>query len=251
MIAGFRGAVGFLTRIPVSGLPDIGPAVPWFPLVGGLVGAAGAGVYAVGLEILTPTVAASLAVGTQILLTGALHEDGLADVADAGGGSSPEDRRRILRDPSHGTFGVVALVVTLVVRVAALAGLDAGQAWAALTAATALARGGAVAMMAAGGPAFGDGLAARHMRALRVGPATAGVVSAVAIATVAVGVWALPATALAGLITTVLARWARRRLGGLNGDVLGAAAVLIEVAVLVVAGAAAAGDGPALIWWRG
>lgn len=248
---GLVGAAAFLTRVPVpgarrdAGSAELAAAVPWFPVIGALVGATTAAVYAIGIELLSPMVAATVAVAAQVLLTGALHEDGLADVADSAGGSSPEARRRILDDPSHGTYGVMALVVSTIVRVAAIASMGGPAALGALVVAGAMGRGASVAMMGAMSPVDGDGLAAGHLRSLTAGGVAAGVVAAGALGALAVGAWALPAAALAALIALTLGRWSGRRLGGVTGDVLGAATVVSEVAVLVLA----AGVGPELAWW--
>ncbi|MGH9157677.1 MAG: adenosylcobinamide-GDP ribazoletransferase [Acidimicrobiales bacterium] len=256
---GLVGAVAFLTRIPVdggrtghdAGAASLAATVPWFPVVGAVVGVTTAATYAAGLRFLPTVLAATLALAAQILLTGALHEDGLADVADAAGGASPEERRRIMDDPDHGTFGVLALVLSTVARVAALAGLDGVQALAALPAAGALGRGTAVAMMGAVAPVAGrGGLAAGYRRALSRRRVAAGLTAAVVMAAVAIGVWVLPAVALAGVTAWILGRWARRKLGGVTGDVLGATVIVVEVAALTLAAAAVASGGPALPWWR-
>ena len=110
-MTGLLGALQFLTRVPIR-LPQPVPherALPWFAVAGALIGAA-VGAIAVGLgEVLPPAVAAALAVVAGLLITGAFHEDGLADVADAfGGGWTVDERLRILKDSRHGTYGVAA-----------------------------------------------------------------------------------------------------------------------------------------------
>ena len=106
------GAVSFLTRVP-TGTGAVQPAemarfVPWFPLVGALVGAAVGGLYAGASALLPPLAAAAVAVTAGVAVTGAFHEDGLGDTADAFvGGVDREDTLRILEDPRLGTFGVV------------------------------------------------------------------------------------------------------------------------------------------------
>src|SRR5690606_10536778 len=98
--------------------------VPWFPIAGALIGAAVGGI-AVGMsELVPPLVAGAVAVGAGVLVTGAFHEDGLADVADAfGGGWTVERRLEILKDSRHGTYGVAALATSIVVRVACAAAI--------------------------------------------------------------------------------------------------------------------------------
>ncbi|MEO7443211.1 MAG: adenosylcobinamide-GDP ribazoletransferase [Acidimicrobiales bacterium] len=256
---GLLGAVTFLTRLPVRGATaradggpsDLAATVAWFPFVGALIGVTTAATYAVGLTVLSPLPAATLAVGGQVLLTGALHEDGLADLADAAGGPSTEDRLAILGDPRQGTFGVLALVLAVLARVAAVAGLGAVQALCALAAAHTLGRAAAVVLMGAVASVPGhEGLASGHRRALTPAHVVVASGSAVGLAALAVGVWVLPAAAVVAVVAVIVGRWARRNLGGVTGDVLGAVTVLCEVAVLVLAAAAAAGDGPTLTWWR-
>ena len=120
---GFVAAVQFLTRVPVRTKrpSDLSAAVVWFPVVGALVGAAVGVVAAVLGEVVPMPVAATVAVLAGVLLTGAFHEDGLADTADAiWGGWTRERRLEILKDPRHGTYGVAALAGSIVVRVVAV-----------------------------------------------------------------------------------------------------------------------------------
>src|SRR5438874_9132505 len=109
---GFLGAVSLLTRIPAREEAPPERAVPWLPVVGALIGAACAAVYAMTRLALSPLAASTIAVTAGILLTGALHEDGLADVADAfGAGEGRERALEILKDPHHGTYGVLSLAL--------------------------------------------------------------------------------------------------------------------------------------------
>jgi adenosylcobinamide-GDP ribazoletransferase len=253
---GFLGAVTFLTRVPARARlgddADVARAVPWFPLVGGLIGLAVACLYAVGAEVLPPVVAAGLALGGGLLLTGAFHEDGLGDVADAfGGGATRADVVRILHDPRQGTFGVVATTVSLLVRAGAIASLGPAAALAALPAAHALSRAAAVGLMASVAPSPEEGLGAVYVRALRRGPALAGIASGIAVGTGLIGVWTIPAAALAALATLATGRLARRKLGGISGDVLGATQQLAEIAILCLASAVVVNAWGPLPWWRG
>ena len=112
-VTGLRGAVTFLTRVPIGYAAveiDLARSVPFVPVVGALVGLAVAGAD-IGVGAVLPRLpAAALAVTVGVVLTGALHEDGLADTADALGARDRADVLRILRDPAHGTYGVLALV---------------------------------------------------------------------------------------------------------------------------------------------
>lgn len=225
-------------------------AVPWFPVVGGVVGAV-VGAVAAGLWHLVPSaVAAALAVLVGVLVTGAFHEDGLADTADAfAGGWTREDRLRILEDPLHGSYGVAALSGSIVLRIVAAASLAAqGPAvvFAALVAAHALSRGAAVVVMAAVPVAKSAGLGADYSRRIVPSRVAVGVVAGAAIAGIAVGWWAAPLAAVAALAAVLVAWLAVRKIGGINGDVLGAVEQVAECLTLVVATGLAARYS---LWW--
>ena len=246
---GLLGAVAFLTRVPAGARAarpqQLARLVPWFPLVGALVGLAVAGLYAAVHALLPPLAAAAVAVTAGIALTGAFHEDGLGDTADAfAGAGDREATLRVLDDPRLGTFGVVAVAASLLLRVVALAALAPAWALAALPAAHALSRGGAVAVMTAFPPAAGTGLAAASARALGRRQALLGVAAGVALALLLLGLWALPAAALAGAAALWLGRLSRRRIGGVSGDVLGAVQQVGEVLTLLVAAAAGTWGSP-------
>lgn len=252
---GLRAAASLLTRAPV-GAGNLGPgdfsrAVPWLPVVGALLGLALAGAYAGLLAVLPPVVAAGLVLGLGLLLTGALHEDGLADTADAlGGARSREDALRIMRDPAHGTYGVLAIVLSVVLRIGALAALDAWAAVAVLTGAHVLSRGAAVGLLGTVRPAVDDGLGAFHANATTRRGIVGGVAGALAVALLALGAWVLPAAVLAALGAAAVGALAARRIGGITGDILGAAQQVAEVMVLLLGAAAAAGGWASPAWWR-
>jgi adenosylcobinamide-GDP ribazoletransferase len=213
--------------------------VPWFPLVGALVGAAVGGLYLGASVLLPPLVAAAVAVTAGVAITGAFHEDGLGDTADAFlGGRDREDTVRILKDPRLGTFGVLAVAASLLLRVAAVAALPPPVALAALPAAHALGRAAAVAVMAAVPPAAEQGLGAAYVRALGGRTALLGVAAGIVIAAALLRAWALPAAALAVVAAAALGWLARRRIGGVSGDVLGAVEQAGEILTLLVAVAA-------------
>ncbi|MGH9271423.1 MAG: adenosylcobinamide-GDP ribazoletransferase, partial [Ilumatobacteraceae bacterium] len=167
-LEGLLAATQFLTRVPVRlrRAPDLAAAVVWFPVVGGLIGALAGGIAAVLGRGTTPAVGAAVGVLVGVLVTGAFHEDGLADLADAvAGGTTPERRLEILKDPRHGTYGVAALCGSIVLRVVIVGSLPATVALAGLISAHALARGAAVVTMAVGPLARPDGLGAGYAAA--------------------------------------------------------------------------------------
>lgn len=252
MTRGFGGALSFLTRIPADrghGAPDVARSVPWFPVVGGLVGLAVAGVYGAATLALPSLPAAVLAVASGIVLTGALHEDGLADVADALGARGPEHARRIMKEPAHGTYGVVALSLSTLARVAAIASLGPWAAVAWVPAAHAGSRAAAVGLLGRAshdGPGLGSGTAAH----LDPRATTLALVVGLVIAALAVGVWAPAVGALVLAARIAIGGLAVRRLGGVTGDVVGAAQQLGEVLVLLLGAAAVTQGWAGAVWWR-
>jgi adenosylcobinamide-GDP ribazoletransferase len=181
-----------------------------------------------------------------VLLTGAFHEDGLADTADAMGGWTPERRREILKDSRHGSYGVAAMCATIVLRILCVATLSPAASFAGLIAAHTLGRGAAVGVMGTVNSVTQDGLGADYTRTLPRSYAFVGVLAALAITTVATGWWVAP-LALAAGIGAVLVTWiARQAFGGISGDILGALEQVGECLVLIVV------TGLALrhqLWW--
>ena len=248
---GFLAAVQFLTRIPVRTrqAPDLAVAVVWFPVVGALIGAIVGGAVAGLGEFVPAAVAAAVGVLLGIAVTGAFHEDGLADTADAlAGGWTRERRLEILADPRHGSYGVAALCGSIVLRVVAVAALAPASvtAFGGLVAAHVLARGAAVATMAVMPLAKPDGLGAGYARAVTASRAAAASIVAVGIATLATGWWAGPLAGAAVAAAALVAFFAWRTIGGITGDVLGAIEQLAECSVLVVVAGLASHVG---VWW--
>lgn len=236
-----RTACALLTRLPARhGMVSGGllmRAARAFPIVGAGVGLLAAGAYHAALLVGLPAAAAAiLALATALLVTGALHEDGLADSADGfGGGRGREHKLAIMRDSRIGTYGVLALVVAVALKGAALVALPAGHAAGALVAAHIASRAVLPWIMRQERPARSDGLAVAAGR-----PAAAAVLWSLGLAVIAVllaqglatGLIALAAAAL----VAQLAAWvARRQVGGYTGDVLGAVQQAVEVSVLLVA----------------
>lgn len=249
-VSGFLGAVQFLTRIPVrtrAAVPH-DRVLAWLPIVGALIGALVGGIAA-GLAELVPTaVAAAAAVAFGLLITGAFHEDGLADIADAfGGGTTRERRFEILKDPRHGTYGVAALCASVVVRVVGAASLNSSSAlFAGFVAAHALGRAGAVAAMGVLPPAREAGLGADHARRLKALATTVGIAVALAIVVAATGWWSAPLVGVTVAGTGAVALLAMRKIGGLTGDVLGAIEQVVECLVLVTVSGLASRYA---LWW--
>ena len=234
----------FCTRIPLSHATPIGGAdvarASWaLPLVGVLIGLFGAAACWIAFHFnLPPFVGAALAITVTLAATGCLHEDGLADTFDGLGGTSRERKLEIMRDSRIGTYGACALIVSLMLRVGALASL-AGPAPVALG--LIAAHAGARAMMPLFlrlvPPARPDGLAADAGR-----PSPGNVMLAVLLG-LAVLVWSLDAArglvALALLLAALgFMRWlCLRQIGGQTGDTVGALEQIGEIAVLLTAAA--------------
>jgi adenosylcobinamide-GDP ribazoletransferase len=235
----------FLTRLPIrldGALPDDALArAAWsFPVVGVLVALAGAGAAILADAIGLPAPASALlALAATVALTGALHEDGLADTVDGlGGGRTRERKLEIMKDSRIGSYGVLALVIGVGLRAAALASLVQEprlHLLGALVAAHAGSRGLLPILMRALPPARPGGLGA-----------SAGVPSiSTALAALALGAfagfWGLGGgLGLAGMILAliglgVVGALARRQLGGYTGDVLGAAQQVGEIILLLAA----------------
>lgn len=246
-MSGFFDALALLTRVPTRSGAHTERAVPWLPVVGAAIGGVIGAIYWATEGPLGSLGAAALAVGAGILLTGALHEDGLADTADAFGAGVDRDRTlAILKDPRHGTYGVLALVVSVVARVAAVSTLGGVAALAALPAAHATGRGAAAWMLTRHRPATPEGLGATYAGPVTPAHAPVAIAMTVAIAGGLLGAWAAAALAIGGIVALAAGRWSERKIGGITGDVLGAAEQVVETGVLLLAVAA----GAAVPWWR-
>jgi adenosylcobinamide-GDP ribazoletransferase len=240
----FAIATALLTRLPVGVMPPADGAIAasgWaFPLVGAGIGGLAALAFLVA-ELLGggSAPAALLAVALGIAVTGALHEDGLADTADGfGGGRSRDEKLAIMRDSRHGTFGIIALVLSIGLRAAALGtiGEPIGAALA-LIAAHAASRGALPLLMRILRPARADGLGAA---AGRPGPMVA-VIAAANGAALALGLLGPRTGAVALVLSTgalaLAAVLAHRQIGGYTGDVLGFFQQIGEIVMLLAAAA--------------
>lgn len=237
MIA-LRHAWAFLTRLPGGAHPAderaIGASVPWFPAVGALVGLLVGGVYAGMSELVSPTTAAVIAIFVGVAITGALHEDGLADTADSLGGYTAERRLEIMKDSRVGTFGVLALVFSVLARVVALAQLGPRDGVVALVMAHAIGRSLATVVMVWAPAASRDGLGQTYTQHLPR-PAVLAMAAVVAGCGFVGGVTAAVGYLAAAVLAVALVVLARRAFGGTTGDVLGAIEQLGEIAVLTAA----------------
>jgi adenosylcobinamide-GDP ribazoletransferase len=234
-------AMAFLTRVPMphphgASPPNFARAHRAFPLVGAVIGVIIGAVYLVLLAIGLPAAgAAACALGASALLTGGLHEDGLADVADGfGGGRDKAAKLEIMRDSRLGTYGALILLVSFAAKVSALAVLPQTAVMQGLMAAHALSRGILPAMAMTMPYARSDGLAAA---AGRPKPSTVAIAAALAfiIALIALPfVAAIIAAIVAAACAAIMAILAMHQIGGQTGDVLGGAEQVAETAILLL-----------------
>jgi len=238
-------AFGLLTRLP---LPDrdlhepsrLSRSVWAYPMVGAGVGALSAFVwFAAQLAGLGLGLSAGLALTAQILITGALHEDGLADFADGlGGGSDGAVKLAIMRDSRIGAYGVIALIMVLGLRWGGIAGLALHSVLTGLVCSALLGRLGIVALLALLQPARDDGLGvlvANPQRRSVMVAFVLGVGLVMAHLPAITAALALLASAAAVGVVAVLAK---RHIGGYTGDVLGAGEQLAQTVVLLALAAA-------------
>jgi adenosylcobinamide-GDP ribazoletransferase len=239
MIDGLRTAFGLLTVLPAGGnrwAPA--RAVAWYPLVGVVLAALLAGSAALLYHALSPLLAAALTVALWVLLTGALHFDGLADTADAAFAPvAPERRLDILRDVHHGTFALVAVVLVLALKVAALATFDGRAAAGAAVLAVVVGRAALLPVMRLFRPARSGGMG----EASRTGAHSAAIGVAIAVAAAAAllafGGQGLALAAGLFLLALASAAWLSGRFGGLSGDCYGAIIEILEMFALVATSA--------------
>ena len=239
-----RRAAGFFTNFPVAQdevPPPLADAARAFGLVGAAVGlVAGLG-FAVAAWIgLSPLASAFVALAVGAVVTGALHEDGLADMADGfGAGQNRAQVLKIMRDDRLGVFGMLALMFAVGTKAALLASLTTGGAFAALIAAGALSRAALPLVMNQVTPARRDGLARGAGKPELDAALTAALLGGL-IGLLVLGPFAgILAAALVAAAVVAVASYARREIGGTTGDVLGAIQQAAEIAVFAAAAIAA------------
>jgi adenosylcobinamide-GDP ribazoletransferase len=233
----FFAAVGYFTRIPVPrGIGfapgDLAGAARYFPLVGALVGALGALVYLGALNLFPANIAVLLSMGATLAVTGALHEDGLADCCDGfGGGATRDDVLRIMRDPRIGAFGTIGLVVVLALKWQALAALSPLAGATLMVGAHAASRALTASYLVTLDYARAEGRAQPVAQRMPV-PAYC-FAAALGLPWLFWPDWRAGAVALAVALALrgLLARYFVRRLGGYTGDCLGFAQQLFELAI--------------------
>jgi adenosylcobinamide-GDP ribazoletransferase len=243
LVQDLRIAIALCTRLPVGASAAIGEGdvarAGWaFPIAGALIGLIAATIYWLADRLhIAPLSAAVLALLTTVILTGAMHEDGLADTADGlGGGRTREKKLEIMRDSRIGTFGTCALGLSLLLRWSALASLgDTRSVAIALIVAHGAARAVLPAFMSLVAPARPDGLSSG---AGQPTPVSAIVALGLGIVALAIGFGLkamLIGVVLLAAIGLLLARLVQRQIGGQTGDILGALEQAAEATLLLLA----------------
>ncbi len=259
----FLQAVMFFTRIPVPKWTKWSPTVlerssAWFSTIGVIVGIVGAAIGYISLRLFDPLTAAVLSTMSTVLVTGAFHEDGLADTCDAMFGARDKHRvLEIMKDSRIGTFGAAGLGLTLLLKVSVLSSLwaDADPLWlpayftgiaasvVVLPAVHAMSRLGSTALLRTlSYVRDNDDIGskskpmAKHMSRPRF--AFASLIAIGASAVVVTWPYLISMVAATAVTALLLSTWFRRRLGGYTGDCLGAAQQVIEVVLLLVLAAA-------------
>ncbi|MGV3769943.1 MAG: adenosylcobinamide-GDP ribazoletransferase [Sphingobium phenoxybenzoativorans] len=223
-------AIQFLTRLPMPRVmandADFAASMRWFPAAGLVVGLFVSGAAWVGAHI-DPWTGALAGLAMWTLITGGLHLDGLADLADAGG-AAHKDREKllaVLADPHVGSFGVVAIALQIVAKLILLHGMVMAGLFPALILIPFAARIGPL-VWTLWLPPLHAGLAARFRDAIR--PVYIALWSAILIASA----WVSPALLLTFLMIPLWGWHVRRRLGGISGDGHGAGIELMETGLL-------------------
>lgn len=242
-------ALRFFSRLPIPalpgesdphGLPDFARLVRVIPLAGLILGGLAGLVLIVAAALWPPLVAALVCVGAAILMTGAFHEDGLADTGDSMGGMTRERRLDIMKDSRIGTFGASALIVGIGLRVTAIAGLlaaaGAGKTALALAASGAVSRAASLILAVKLPPARVEGAAyatgAPTLDSWYQACLIAGGLSLLALPAGGFGGLVCALAVAAGLALAAM-RFAERHVGGQTGDMAGATQQVVEIAVLL------------------
>lgn len=237
-----QASLTFLTRLRFAPVTPVGGAIAqgaWaFPIAGVVVAAIGALVYWLAHRAgLPPFPCAALSVAATMLVTGCLHEDGLADTVDGfGGGGTREQKLDIMRDSRTGAYGVCALVLAIILRVSALASLATpALVVPALFAAHGAARAMVAVFMFFIPPARSNGLSAAAGQPPRESAGAAAVLGIVILG-LCLGPWhALGALVVLAVAAALLAWLSLVQVDGQTGDVLGAVEQVGEIVVLLVA----------------
>lgn len=237
----FLTVVQFFTRVPVPAwvghsAAQLDGAARYFPAIGLAIGLYSAGVYAVASMLWNPVIAALLATAATVLVTGAFHKDDLADTVDGLGGAMSRERAlEIMKDSRVGTFGVLALLIVLALKVAILAAAPVAAALVALPAAHATSRWLAASVIWRSSYVRLDASSRAKPVTSSLSARGFAVASIWIVPALAACPWLSPSSTAVAFVAALamrawLVRWFERRLGGYTGDAFGATQQLTEVA---------------------
>ncbi|OCC24185.1 cobalamin 5'-phosphate synthase [Croceicoccus estronivorus] len=224
-------ALQFMTRLPMPRISvssaEFAASIRWFPIVGVVVGSCVAGAAWAGSRI-DPWTGALTALVVWIGVTGALHLDGLGDIADASG-AIHKDRAKLLEvlaDPHIGTFGTVAIGLQLLAKLLLLQSVIELSGWTALVLTPFAARFGPL-VWTVWLPPLHEGLGARFKGAIRPWHLCLWFSGLIACT------WEMPAILVTPVLVFLWGRWVMRRIGGISGDSHGAGIEIIETGLLL------------------
>jgi adenosylcobinamide-GDP ribazoletransferase len=236
MLNNLKVALAFLTRIPINHGPQISlhRSAALFPLVGAFIGLVGGSVFYLSSAILPPLVAASISILVTVAITGAFHLDGLADICDGLiGGWNREERLKILKDSRHGTYGVVAISLQLILQVSLLAALSPRDGLFALIVLHTLSRVVPIFLMLIPAASGHDGMGASVSREIGAREPFVGSLITVLLIAPIMGLNLLLLSAILFLALSIFALWVIRKIGGMLGDAFGAGEQISETIILL------------------
>jgi adenosylcobinamide-GDP ribazoletransferase len=235
MLNDLKVALAFLTRIPINHGPQISlrRSAALFPLVGALIGLVGGLVFYVSSAILPPLVSASISILVTVAITGAFHLDGLADICDGLiGGWNREERLKILKDSRHGTYGVAAISLQLILQVCLLSALSPRDGLFTLIVLHTLSRLVPIFLMLIPATSGHDGMGASISREIGAKEPLVGSLITVLLIAPIMGLNFLLLSAILFLTLSIFALWVIRKIGGMVGDAFGAGEQISETMIL-------------------
>ena len=235
MLNDLKVALAFLTRIPINHGPQISlrRSAALFPLVGAFIGLIGGLVFYLSSAILPPLVSASISILVTVAITGAFHLDGLADICDGLiGGWNREERLKILKDSRHGTYGVAAISLQLILQVCLLSALSPRDGLFTLIVLHTLSRLVPIFLMLIPATSGHDGMGASISREIGAKEPLVGSLITVLLIAPIMGLNFLLLSAILFLTLSIFALWVIRKIGGMVGDAFGAGEQISETMIL-------------------
>jgi adenosylcobinamide-GDP ribazoletransferase len=238
LMRAFIIAAQFLTRLPMRAEPgsprQIARSYFYYPVIGFLIGVAAVLLRLVLITVLPLSFSIVLVLTFLIWITGGLHEDGLADVADGmGGGWTPAQRLTIMKDSHIGAFGSLIVVLAVLAKYAALTSMSPLRVGAAIITAQTLGRW-AFLPMGYFNPHAGEGLGSEFMKAMTLTAVVVGSALSAGEVLLVAGIRGGVAFCVASAIVGIASRYFRRRIGGVTGDCFGATFQFVEIATYAV-----------------